>query len=112
MQLVFRRANARLMLLYNAVMKIWEEWQKERKKDKVSGFFTIKRPASISILEHNQNWKKGKETYQKKETKDIQNNECSFCTFLAMPKENIGTHAATCDRVVQFFLYTYKSMSN
>ena len=27
-----------------------------------------------------------------------------FYTFLAMPKENIGTHAATCDRVVQFFL--------
>ena len=26
-----------------------------------------------------------------------------FCTFLAMPKEYIGTHAATCDRVVQFF---------
>ena len=26
-----------------------------------------------------------------------------FCKFLAMSKENIGTHAATCDRVVQFF---------
>ena len=25
-----------------------------------------------------------------------------FCTFLAMPKENIGTHAATCDRVCNF----------
>ena len=27
----------------------------------------------------------------------------AFCTFLAMPKENIGTHPATCDCVVQFF---------
>ena len=32
----------------------------------------------------------------------MKNNECRFCTFLAMPKENIGMHAAACDRVVQF----------
>ena len=35
----------------------------------------------------------------------MKNNECSFCTFLAIPKENIGTHAATCDRVVQFYWF-------
>ena len=28
-----------------------------------------------------------------------------FCIFLAMPKENIGTHAATCDRVVPLFVF-------
>ena len=39
-QLVFRRADARLTLLYNAVRKIWEEWQKERKNERQKEWMT------------------------------------------------------------------------
>ena len=40
--LTFWRADACLTLLYsNAVGKIWDEWQKETKNDKVSGFLLL-----------------------------------------------------------------------
>ena len=43
LRLAFQLADARLLLLYNAVGKIWEEWQKEGKKERQSlGLFTIR----------------------------------------------------------------------